>query len=156
MGNRSILLLSGAFVVSSGAVGPVGEPTSTPITLIAEAAPLEVHILDVGQGDAIVIRSGRSTVVVDGGPSTVRMRQHIQELSLAGDTLTAGNRVHIRSALMRNVLNSRGSMTSVREPSAEKRCQSGPSPALPVATSNHLSQSIHRSCTVGPNTQGRR
>src|SRR5262245_45243722 len=54
---------------------------------VTAALPLTVTILDVGQGDAIYIENGGSTVVIDGGESTTTIGAWIQEKGLAGDTI---------------------------------------------------------------------
>jgi len=50
-------------------------------------SPLEVSVLSVGQGDAIFIRNGSTKVLIDGGPSTVRMAEFINDRGLRGDTI---------------------------------------------------------------------
>lgn len=42
---------------------------------LPSTAPPELVVLDVGQGDAILVRDGRHAVLVDSGPSAVRLRQ---------------------------------------------------------------------------------
>jgi competence protein ComEC len=54
-----------------------------------EARELVVRVLDVGQGDAILIRNGGSTVLVDGGPDPVAFGRHLDALKLNGDTVDA-------------------------------------------------------------------
>jgi competence protein ComEC len=64
---------------------------------VAPAAPAQrlakseliVRILDVGQGDAILIQNGGSTVLVDGGPAPVALGQHLDRLNLNGTTIDA-------------------------------------------------------------------
>lgn len=50
-------------------------------------APLIVRILDVGQGDAILIENGGSRVLVDGGPDVARMGRLLDSLDLRGSTI---------------------------------------------------------------------
>lgn len=50
-------------------------------------APLEVRILEVGQGDAAYIENGGSVVFIDGGPSTASFGAHLDALGLNGDTV---------------------------------------------------------------------
>ena len=50
---------------------------------------LVVRVLDVGQGDAILIRNGGSTVLVDGGPDPAVLGRHLDALGLNGDTIDA-------------------------------------------------------------------
>src|ERR1700716_856429 len=67
------------------------------VTLFAWTAPaqqpsraLTVRILDVGQGDAIVIQNGGSTVLVDGGPNPRVLGRYLDALGLHGGTIDAG------------------------------------------------------------------
>ena len=57
----------------------------------AEAASREVvvRVLDVGQGDAILIQNGGSVVLVDGGPSPRLLGRYLDEYGLNGDTIDA-------------------------------------------------------------------
>jgi competence protein ComEC len=50
---------------------------------------LIVRVLDVGQGDAILIQNGGSTVLVDGGPNASALGQHLDALGLNGSTIDA-------------------------------------------------------------------
>ena len=50
---------------------------------------LVVRILDVGQGDAILIQNGGSTVLVDGGPAATALGHHLDALGLNGTTIDA-------------------------------------------------------------------
>ena len=50
-------------------------------------ASLQVHILDVGQGDAQYITNGASRVIIDGGPDTTAFRQHLDALGLSNTTI---------------------------------------------------------------------
>jgi competence protein ComEC len=50
---------------------------------------LVVRVLDVGQGDAILIQNGGSTVLVDGGPNPKVLGRHLDALGLNGDTIDA-------------------------------------------------------------------
>ena len=69
------------------------------ILLLSFAAPalaqqgpsreLVVRILDVGQGDAILIQNGGSTVLVDGGPRPEVLGRYLDALGLNGDTIDA-------------------------------------------------------------------
>lgn len=59
---------------------------------VAQAAPareLTVRILDVGQGDAILIQNGGSTVLVDGGPNPEVLGRYLDALGLNRDTIDA-------------------------------------------------------------------
>jgi competence protein ComEC len=55
----------------------------------AQPAPLVVRVLDVGQGDAILIQNGGSTVLVDGGPNATQLGKHLDALGLNGTTIDA-------------------------------------------------------------------
>jgi competence protein ComEC len=48
----------------------------------ATRAPLEVRVLDVGQGDAILIRNGASTALIDGGPDASALGAHLDRLGI--------------------------------------------------------------------------
>jgi competence protein ComEC len=50
---------------------------------------LVVRVLDVGQGDAILIQNGGSTVLVDGGPAPAALGNHLDRLGLNGTTIDA-------------------------------------------------------------------
>jgi competence protein ComEC len=50
---------------------------------------LLVRILDVGQGDAILIQNGGSTVLVDGGPNPGVLGRYLDALGLNGGTIDA-------------------------------------------------------------------
>ncbi|HEX6050621.1 MAG TPA: lamin tail domain-containing protein [Gemmatimonadaceae bacterium] len=50
---------------------------------------LTVRVLNVGQGDAILVENGGSRVLIDGGPDVSRLGQLIEELGLEGTTIDA-------------------------------------------------------------------
>jgi competence protein ComEC len=50
---------------------------------------LIVRVLDVGQGDAILIENGGSRVLIDGGPEPARFARLIDQLGLTGSTIDA-------------------------------------------------------------------
>lgn len=52
-------------------------------------AELVVRVLDVGQGDAILVQNGGSTVLVDGGPKPQVLGQYLDALHLNGATIDA-------------------------------------------------------------------
>lgn len=52
-------------------------------------AELVVRMLDVDQGDAILIQNGGSTVLVDGGPRPATLGRHLDRLALDGTTIDA-------------------------------------------------------------------
>jgi competence protein ComEC len=51
--------------------------------------PLIVRVLDVGQGDAILIQNGGSTILVDGGPSATALGKHLDAFGLNNATIDA-------------------------------------------------------------------
>ena len=73
---------------------PVAAPTrGTRATTDTQPLPspheLVVRLLDVGQGDAILIQNGGSTVLVDGGPTPYALGDHLDALGLNGSTIDA-------------------------------------------------------------------
>jgi competence protein ComEC len=48
---------------------------------------LVVRVLDVGQGDAILIQNGGSVVLVDGGPNPKVLGRYLDQFGLDGDTI---------------------------------------------------------------------
>jgi len=84
------------------AVAPATNPDATPQSPSAPRAPngstsagdtsaraLVVRLLDVGQGDAILIQNGGSNVIIDGGPDPRVFGERLDELHLARDTIDA-------------------------------------------------------------------
>jgi competence protein ComEC len=65
------------------ATPPVPSPPKPP------SSELIVRILDVGQGDAILIQNGGSTVLVDGGPAPAVLGDYLDRLGLNGTTIDA-------------------------------------------------------------------
>jgi competence protein ComEC len=49
---------------------------------------LLVRVLDVGQGDAILIENGGSKILVDGGPNPKVLGRYLDEYGLNGDTIS--------------------------------------------------------------------
>lgn len=81
---------------------PAGSGSSTPPSTSASRGPprlepsnpprdstLVIRVLDVGQGDAILIENGGSRVLIDGGPEPTRFGRLLDELGLAGTTIDA-------------------------------------------------------------------
>ena len=50
---------------------------------------LTVRLLDVGQGDAILVENGGSRVLIDGGPDVTRFGQQLERLGIEGSTVDA-------------------------------------------------------------------
>jgi competence protein ComEC len=75
------------------APAPVRAPVNPP-GIASDARPatpreLVVRVLDIGQGDAILIQNGGSTVLVDGGPNPAALGAHLDALGLNGSTIDA-------------------------------------------------------------------
>jgi competence protein ComEC len=51
------------------------------------ASPLVVRVLDVGQGDAILVENGGSRALIDGGPDPDALGRHLDALGLDGQTI---------------------------------------------------------------------
>ena len=67
-------------------------PASTPADVVpAPVSPRElvVRVLDIGQGDAILIQNGGSTVLVDGGPRPDALGRELDTFGLNGVTIDA-------------------------------------------------------------------
>lgn len=66
---------------------------SGPLRLAATRDPrdstLIVRLLDVGQGDAILVENGGSRVLVDGGPDATRFGRLLERLGIEGATIDA-------------------------------------------------------------------
>lgn len=66
-----------------------GQPSPTPGTPAAAPKEVVVRLLDVGQGDAVLIQNGGSTVLVDGGPTPAALGHHLDALGLNNGTIDA-------------------------------------------------------------------
>ena len=73
---------------TEGSAGPTGSGAPR-LGDPARDSTLTVRILDVGQGDAILVENGGSRVLIDGGPDVSRFGQLIEELGLEGNTIDA-------------------------------------------------------------------
>ena len=70
-------------LASRGSVAqPAPATAATPSSLI-------VRVLDVGQGDAILVENGGSRVLIDGGPQQGHLGRLLDDLGLRGGTLDA-------------------------------------------------------------------
>ena len=67
---------------------PMPAAPSAPAVVI-RPVPLVVRVLDVGQGDAILIENGGSRVLVDGGPDRARFGRLLDSLALDDSTFDA-------------------------------------------------------------------
>ena len=70
----------------SSAVGTAGPVMLGPA---ARDSTLIVRVLDVGQGDAILIENGGSRVLIDGGPDVTRFGRLLDQFSIGGSTVDA-------------------------------------------------------------------
>lgn len=64
-------------------------PDEHPDTTTVVRAPITVRILDVGQGDAILVTNGESRVLIDGGPDPARLGKLLDSLGVSGQTVDA-------------------------------------------------------------------
>jgi competence protein ComEC len=71
----------------SGSSG--SSPAPVRIPAVTSTAALIVRVLDVGQGDAILIQNGGSTILIDGGPNPRALGAHLDALGLNGTTIDA-------------------------------------------------------------------
>ena len=78
-------------VVSRERSGPPASAAGQPITGGGPGrdSTLIVRVLDVGQGDAILIENAGSRVVIDGGPEPSRFARLLDRFGLSGDTIDA-------------------------------------------------------------------
>jgi competence protein ComEC len=70
---------------SSASVGPPRLDVSEP----PRDSTIVVRMLDVGQGDAILIENGGSRVIIDGGPEPARFGQLLDQFGINGSTVDA-------------------------------------------------------------------
>ena len=59
-------------------------PSRSPVD--PRSSSLEVRVLDVGQGDAILVRDGGSLALIDGGPDPALLGQRLDALGIGHDT----------------------------------------------------------------------
>jgi len=81
---------------------PSAPRATAPVTAdTARATPspreLVVRVLDIGQGDAILIQNGGSTMLVDGGPNPAVLGHQLDALGLNGSTIDAVILTHAHS-----------------------------------------------------------
>lgn len=89
---RSLFGLAAVGTISLAACRDAQSATrDEPQRSAAARAPAElvVRVLDVGQGDAILIQNGGSTVLVDGGPKPQVLGRYLDALHLNGGTIDA-------------------------------------------------------------------
>jgi competence protein ComEC len=67
---------------------PVAAAPTEPRTDPSDST-LVVRILDVGQGDAILIENGGSRVLIDGGPEPATIGRHLDRLAINGKSIDA-------------------------------------------------------------------
>ena len=71
------------------ALAVLGLLASGPAAAQRPDSAVVVRVLDVGQGDAILIRNGGSVVLVDGGPNPRLLGRYLDQYGLNGDTIDA-------------------------------------------------------------------
>ena len=78
------------------AAGEISAQAGARATVAPPSSPRElvVHVLDVGQGDAILIQNGGSTVLVDGGPDRRALARWLDVLHVP-DTIDAVILTHV-------------------------------------------------------------
>ena len=69
--------------------GPPAPASPSAPAAVVRPAPIVVRVLDVGQGDAILIENGGSRVLVDGGPDRARFGRLLDSLGLDDSTFDA-------------------------------------------------------------------
>lgn len=84
---------------TSRPVAPDPERTPPPLDTIGTQMPSEVvvRVLDIGQGDAVLIQNGGSTILVDGGPTPAGLGQYLDVLALNGTTIDAVILTHVHA-----------------------------------------------------------
>jgi competence protein ComEC len=89
----SLRLIASFALVAHWPTSPISAQTTADTRSSAltarSAKALVVRVLDVGQGDAILIQNGGSTVLVDGGPTADALGQHLDAFGLNGSTIDA-------------------------------------------------------------------
>ena len=80
--------------LTSGIPAKTAEPSDSGSPLLGTSDPprdstLTVRLLDVGQGDAILIENGGSRVLIDGGPDASRFWRLVERFGLEGSTVDA-------------------------------------------------------------------
>ncbi len=73
--------------VDASAAVLLGSGDHEPDTAAVVIAPITVRILDVGQGDAILVTNGESRVLIDGGPDPARLGKLLDSLGLHGQAI---------------------------------------------------------------------
>jgi beta-lactamase superfamily II metal-dependent hydrolase len=79
-------------VLALGSVNPT--PTMIPIPSPTPPLALTVHFIDVGQGDAILIDSGDTDILVDGGRTSASVLAYLQGQGVADIDLLVATHPH--------------------------------------------------------------
>ena len=89
-GSAGALLVLGALLACDrpAVVGGTTREGRGSVALDPDSA-LVVRVLDVGQGDAVLVANGSSTVLIDGGPDPARFGRLLDSLGYRGGTIDA-------------------------------------------------------------------
>ncbi|MCJ7787011.1 MBL fold metallo-hydrolase, partial [Patescibacteria group bacterium] len=73
----AVFIIPVIIIVFNIAEKPIEAPQPTPVA--TSTTPLQVHFIDVGQGDSILIDSGTNEVLIDGGKKSPGVTDYISK-----------------------------------------------------------------------------